>query len=111
VKDVPLFGELRDRGFDAIITSDANQVVRNDAERQMLHDSKIHWIGVAQPAARGLHLLATWNANITAALPHILAELDDGATAPTWFAIRGVAVQATQRVNFGPLWRDSWGGA
>jgi PIN domain-containing protein len=109
MKDIPLFNELRDRDFDVIITSDANQVVRNDPERRVLHDNKIHWIGVAQPATKGLHLLATWNANITAAMPHILSEINGSMTSPAWFSIKGVGIQATQRMNFGPLWRDKWG--
>ena len=108
VKDIPLFHALHDRGFCAIITSDSNQVVRNDDERRVLHDNKIHWIGVKQPAAKGLHLLATWNANITAAMPHILAEVACENVVPSYFATKGVAVEANQRMRSGPLWLDKW---
>jgi hypothetical protein len=108
VKDIPLFHKIHDRGFCAIITSDSNQVVRNDDERRALHDNKIHWIGVKQPAAKGLHLLATWNANITAAMPHILAAVTCEETVPSYFATLGVAIEAGQRVRVGPLWLDKW---
>lgn len=107
--DIPLFEELQQRGFDAIITKDTGQVGRNDAERRALHDRKIHWVGVAQPKARGLHLIATWSANIMAALPHVLAKTTEDAQDPSWFAIKGVKIEASQRMNSGPLWRPRWG--
>jgi hypothetical protein len=107
--DIPLFAELQPRGFGAIITKDSNQVVRKDLERRALYDNKIHWVGVAEPAAKGLHLIATWTANITAALPHVLAAAHDATLTPSWFSIKGVGVEARQRMSSGPLWRTGWG--
>lgn len=108
VKDIALFHFLRDRGFCAIVTSDGNQVVRNEDERRVLYDNEIHWIGVKQPAAKGLHLLATWNANITAAMPHILAAITCEEVVPSYFATLGVATEARQRMRSGPLWLEKW---
>lgn len=107
--DIPLFAELQTRGFNAIITKDSNQVVRKDVERRALYDNKIHWVGVAEPAARGLHLIATWTASITAALPHVLAVTDVATVTPSWFSTKGVGVEARQRMSSGPLWRSGWG--
>lgn len=106
--DIPLFAELHNRGFNAIITKDSNQVVHNDAERRALHDRKIHWVGVKEPACGGLHLIATWTANITAALPHVLAKISDQALDPSWFSVIGVGVEERQRLHSGPLWRQRW---
>ncbi|MET1072596.1 MAG: hypothetical protein ABWY11_08130 [Umezawaea sp.] len=106
--DIPLFDELRARGFSAIITQDASQVVHNDCERRALHDRELNWIGVKQPAARGVHLIAMWTANITAALPHIITAIEDDTATPSWFAVTGLGVEASQRMRTGPLWREHW---
>lgn len=110
-KDIPLFEELRSRHFDVIITKDANQVVYSEPERRSLYDNTLHWIGVPQPATRGLHLIAAWTAGITAALPHILEAIADPKLDPTWFAVIGIQIESRQRMNSGSLWRDSWGQA
>jgi hypothetical protein len=105
--DVPLFGELMVRGFAAIITKDARQVGRNDAERRALHDLGIHWIGAKDPAARGLRLLTAWMANLTAAMPHILDRLEQDST-PSWFSVKGIKHESVQRMTHGPLWQPQW---
>jgi hypothetical protein len=104
---VPLFGELKARGFSAIITKDARQVGRNEDERRALHDLGIHWIGARDPATRGLRLLAAWIANLTAAMPHILERIEQDGT-PSWFSVKGITHEPAQRMTYGPLWRPQW---
>jgi hypothetical protein len=75
--DIPLFSELVERRFDALITRDRNQLADRE-ERAALLSSGLHWIGVKDPHVPGLLGIALDSAAITIGLTIILPELVTG---------------------------------
>ena len=82
VEDAVLFGDLADRGFNAVITRDRRQLV-NVKERDALRESGLVWIGLPVSALPGLAGFAADVATIAAVLPGILAAWPVTPTAYT----------------------------
>lgn len=95
--DIPLFEELRERRFDAIITRDKNQL-RDPEERNALRAANLHWIGHQEPKVQGLEIISTLGAGYLAAFPHVLNGLD-AAQGPTSFRVKAVPRLQRQRVT------------
>ncbi|MFE5853525.1 hypothetical protein ACFQ61_09975 [Streptomyces sp. NPDC056500] len=101
VLDIELIHKVSERGFDAIMTQDLNQL-SNRAERAALIDTGIHWIGHRQPAADGLLYVVNSTAAYLAAMPHILTEISS-VTGAHAFHVRNFPLQKAQRVNVSRL--------
>jgi predicted nuclease of predicted toxin-antitoxin system len=99
--DIPLFGELAKRKFNAIITRDSNQLT-NTVEREALIESGLHWLGVSDTKAGALRGLALDSAAITIGLTLVLPELTGEQRA---YRFKAVPHQAEQRVRQIPLHR------
>ncbi|WP_407316708.1 hypothetical protein UQW22_10075 [Isoptericola halotolerans] len=80
VDDVELFGDLQHRGFDAIITHDANQLEIPE-ERDGLRSAGLHWIGVPQGRVVGVDLVACQLSVVTPAIQHIVSNWSKKPTA------------------------------
>lgn len=80
--DIPLFERMRERGYDALITRDRNQLA-NPAERRALAYNRIHWIGHRTPSESGVRLLSSLTATYVAAFPHILGALNNESESVT----------------------------
>jgi hypothetical protein len=93
--DVPLFGTLKDRGFDALVTRDRQQLRKTD-ERQALRDSELVWIGLRDLKLKGTAKLATTTASLIAGLGHVI---DDSRIAPVGYLINNVPHQPSQRIK------------
>lgn len=76
IDDQDLFIDLDDRGFDAIITLDRQQLVHHD-ERDGLAHAGLHWIGVPPVRAKGLALLASVTSIVIGGLHHVLDDWQD----------------------------------
>ena len=72
--DLDLIPQMRNAGFDCLITRDGNQL-QIDAERQALVEHGIHWIGHRKPPGKGAHMISTLTATYVAAFPHIIGAL------------------------------------
>ena len=73
VLDLPLFEQLQDRKFDAIITRDIAQTITG-VERDGLRDAGLHWVGVREPkSASGLDFYSAIVSSIAASIPTVLA--------------------------------------
>lgn len=99
--DIPLFAELKRRGFDAIITRDKNQLADPD-EKKALRNCGLHWIGHRDPNTEGINIITSLTAGYLSAFPHILKFLDH-ATEPTAFHVRAVERDIAQRVRIRPI--------
>lgn len=97
VDDIPLFGELRRRRFDAIITRDKNQLKDPD-ERTALRKARLHWIGHAEPKVEGIEIITTLGAGYLAAFPHVVEALSS-AVGPTSCRVKAVPRQRGQRLD------------
>lgn len=73
VKDVELFGELRDRGFDGIVTLDRHQLEHTE-ELTALRASGLHWIGLGSPEGRGLEVHSQLMSTLLFAVPTIVSD-------------------------------------
>lgn len=93
--DVPLFGTLRDRGFDVLVTRDRAQL-KNPEERSALLQSGLVWVGLRDVKLKGREKLATTAASLIAGLGHIV---DDPRTQPVGYVINNVPHQRSQRVK------------
>lgn len=102
--DVALFDLLSRRRYDAIITRDGRQM-SNDVERKALYASNIHWIGFKHNKARGLLSIVSEVSVLTAGLIHVLEDWKDD---PHVYSLKGVALQATQRLTSYPVWKTHW---
>ncbi|OLR89833.1 PIN-like domain-containing protein [Actinokineospora bangkokensis] len=96
VDDIPLFAELRGRGFDAIVTRDANQLA-DPQERIALIESGLHWIGLRGAKVAGLAGLALDSAAITVGLTLVLPELAAGTQAA--YPLKAIPHQREQRIK------------
>lgn len=101
IDDIPLFAIVAERGFDALITRDSNQLDDRD-ERRALIESGLHWIGHKQPGASGELGIALTSAAYMAAMPHIVSALPT-VEQPHAFHVKGLASQEGQRVKIRKL--------
>lgn len=101
VLDPDLIREVSDRGFDAIMTQDRNQL-SNRAEREALIQSGLHWIGHSQPDADGLLYVVNSAASYLSAMPHILEEIS-AVTGAHSFHVRNLPLQKGQRLRVNRL--------
>lgn len=70
-KDVPLFGEMRQRNVDVFITLDRAQL-RDPEELAAIKTGGCHWIGMTQPSGHGISLFARQAASLLLAVAYIL---------------------------------------
>ncbi|MGW7195560.1 PIN-like domain-containing protein [Streptomyces chryseus] len=101
VLDTELIHEVSQRGFDAIMTQDRNQL-SNRSERTALIDTGLHWIGHRQPEAEGLLYVVNSSAAYLAAMPHILTEVSS-VTGAHSFHVRNLPLLKGQRVTVSRL--------
>ncbi len=99
--DIPLFQELSNRGFDAIITRDRNQL-GDPAERGALRSAGLHWIGHKEPNTEGISIITSLTAGYLSAFPHILNEIS-AATCPLSFRVQAIPRELKQRVKINPI--------
>jgi hypothetical protein len=100
-EDVPLFQELAERNFDAIITNDRNQT-RDAHERRALIDARLHWIGHTRVGRSGLAGVTMTIAGVLAGFPYVLDTLG-GSPEPHAFLLHGIPTDRTQRLRSWPL--------
>lgn len=93
--DVALFGTLRDRGFDVLVTRDRAQLSNPD-ERAALVRSGLVWVGLRDVKLKGREKLATTAASLIAGLGHVA---DDARTQPVGYMINNVPYQRAQRIK------------
>lgn len=75
--DQPLFKDAAGRGYDAILTLDVNQLSDAD-ECRALRRSGLHHISLQQGRSiRGVKGTARVIASVIAAMPYVLADLDE----------------------------------
>ncbi|MGW4047354.1 PIN-like domain-containing protein [Streptomyces sp. NPDC004721] len=101
VMDTELIHAVSDRGFDAIMTQDRNQLSNRD-ERDALIETSLHWIGHRQPDADGLLYIVNSTAAYLAAMPHILDEMSN-VTGAHAFHVRNLPLLKGQRVTVSRL--------
>jgi hypothetical protein len=92
VWDIPLFEELAERGFGAIITLDSQQLER-PAERDGLRRAGLHWIGMASPPGAGLAVIGGLAAVIMGGLPHVL---DDWRETPHIYRLSASVLESSR---------------
>lgn len=95
MQDLPLFQELNDRGFDAIVTHDKNQL-KDPNEKEKLRENGLHWIGLRVQRIAGVRGIAIQTASLLASLPHVVAESPDS---PCAFHVRRVGSEKGQRIK------------
>ena len=95
MEDVPLLSQLRDRGFDAIVTRDRAQLKDPD-ERDAVAASGLRWIGVADKKLRGLEQITITVSTLIAGMRFVFEHTPDG---PTSYALHTVPHGETQRVK------------
>jgi hypothetical protein len=95
--DLGLFPILEQRGFQAIITRDLNQL-RGSAERAGLIAAGLRCIGHREPAARGELAIALTAAAYLAALPFFFEQATT-LPGPHSFRVTGVGSLIGQRVK------------
>ncbi|MDQ0261033.1 hypothetical protein J2W20_002947 [Sinomonas atrocyanea] len=101
VEDIELFETLQTLDFDAIITQDANQLVR-DEERTALRRCSLHWIGVPQLNEPGTHGLASQLAMVTLGLPYFFDDVDSHSE-PHLYRLRPVTGRHSRQPTIEPL--------
>jgi hypothetical protein len=75
--DQPLFAAAAERGYDAILTLDVNQLSDGD-ECRALRRSGLHHISLQQGrSVKGLKGLARVTASVVLAMPYVVEDLDD----------------------------------
>lgn len=99
VDDLDLFPVAAQYGFDAIVTHDKNQL-KKPAERAMLLECGLHWIGHQSKEHSGLLGLALSSATLVAGMPFVL---DDWRNAPHAYRLTGVGAQKGQRLKVSPV--------
>lgn len=95
--DPALIAEVAERGFDAIMTQDRNQLSNRD-ERRMYIETGLHWIGHSEPDASGLLLIATTAAAYLSAMPHIIDGMAE-VTGAHSFHVRNIPLESGQRLR------------
>lgn len=72
VLDLPLFEQLRERNFDAMITRDIAQSISAE-ERDGLRSAGLHWVGVREPrSVAGLEFHSTILSSVAATIPTLI---------------------------------------
>jgi hypothetical protein len=94
-EDIPLFAELRERGFDAIVTRDRAQL-KNPYERSAVAASGLRWIGVADKRLQGLEQIAITVSTLIAGMRFVFDHTPDG---PTSYALSNVPHTQEQRIR------------
>jgi hypothetical protein len=110
VEDIPLFAELVDRQFQAIITRDRNQLTDAE-ERAALEASGLHWLGVKDTHVKGLLGIALDSASITIGLTIVLPELATGQCAYRFPAVPHQHQQRAKRLALRSTVQGQQGGA
>lgn len=104
VKDIPLFAEIRSRGYDAIITKDMNQH-RNLDERRAIFDNGLQWICHRMGKHPGIRGFALETATVVAGLQYVIEDL---RPEPHLYIVKGVEALPQQRMNVSRVRLDSW---
>ncbi|HCB07646.1 MAG TPA: hypothetical protein PLZ93_02175 [Nocardioides sp.] len=99
VDDVDLFPRLIEDGFDAIVTRDKNQLA-DAAEKSMLRELGLRWIGHQAKEWPGLRGIVLTVATLTAGLFYVL---EDWQEEPHAYHLRGVEAQPGQRMKSHPI--------
>ena len=99
VLDIPLMRTLRERGFDAIVTKDRNQL-KDPEERRAVAESGLRWIGVADKKLKGLEQIAITVSTLIAGMRFVFTHEPEG---PTSYALHTVPIGETQRVKIRSL--------
>jgi hypothetical protein len=99
VDDIPLLTTLRERGFDAIVTRDRNQLKDAD-ERGAVATSGLRWIGVADKRLSGLEQITITVSTLIAGMRFVFDHTPEG---PTSYALHTVPYTETQRVRIRPI--------
>jgi hypothetical protein len=95
VSDLDLFGQLRDRAFDCIITLDRAQT-ENEVERAGIRDAGLHWLGLQQPSGEGETIHSRLTAMALAGLPSLLG---DWPATPHMFLVEASMVAGRIRIE------------
>lgn len=95
--DVDLLPRAAGLGFDAIITDDRRQLVV-EREREAIRESGLTWITLRRTNAKGLPGIAAESASLIAALPHIVAVIQESPE-PRLIRVKGVGRDAGQRIT------------
>lgn len=95
VQDVELLQTLRGRGFDVIVTRDANQL-KNPDERQAVAASGLRWVGVSDRRLRGLEQVTITTATLIAGLRYVFEHEPEE---PTSYQLLTIPHTLTQRVR------------
>ncbi|WP_377271325.1 hypothetical protein [Peterkaempfera sp. SMS 1(5)a] len=101
VLDPALIEEVSQRGFDAIMTQDRNQL-SNREERDAFIKTGMHWVGHHQPDAEGLLYIVNSAAAYLAAMPHVLQRMA-AITGAHSFHVKNLGLQAGQRLKVSRL--------
>ncbi|QYG12881.1 hypothetical protein [Microbacterium sp. PAMC22086] len=100
VLDLPLFEQLQDREFDAIITRDIAQSITT-TERDGLRAAGLHWVGVREPkSAAGLAFHGAILSSVAATIPTLLAGF---ASTPRAYFVECEHLKWQQPIRVEPL--------
>ncbi len=95
VEDIPLLGELRERGFDAIVTRDRMQL-RDPKERRAVIESGLRWVGVKDKKLGGLQQVTITVSTLIAGMRYVFEHAPEG---PTSYQLHSVPHDEPQRVK------------
>ena len=83
-KDIELFNIAHEKGYNAIITSDINQIHRQQ-EREACKKAQLHWIGIPRNhRLRGRSILHNQIAQVLGSLDMVIKHVEDNPR-PTAF--------------------------
>lgn len=83
-KDIELFNIAHEKGYNAIITSDINQIHRTQ-EREACKKAQLHWIGIPRNRRlRGRSILHNQIAQVLGSLDMVIKHVEDNSR-PTAF--------------------------
>ena len=86
-KDIELFNIAHEKGYNAIITSDINQIHRPQ-EREACKKAQLHWIGIPRNhRLRGRSILHNQIAQVLGSLDMVIKHVEDNPR-PTAFLIQ-----------------------
>lgn len=100
--DLDLFPELTNRGFEAIITRDRQQLKKPE-ERAALLDAGLRWIGLRETKLAGLAMISITAASLIAGLRFVIDH--EVETVEHSYLISNVPHDARQRLRIFELQR------
>lgn len=78
-KDIELFNIAHEKGYNAIITSDINQIHRTQ-EREACKKAQLHWIGIPRNRRlRGRSILHNQIAQVLGSLDMVIKHVEDNS--------------------------------